>query len=61
LKKKTEKELVHSKGLITTAFLKYKSCKTIFRTEESLARTVNIIQKQLKKTEKWVDADFGPN
>jgi hypothetical protein len=22
---------------------------------------VNIIQKQQKKTEKWIDTDFGPN
>lgn len=61
LKKKTEKELSQNKGFINSGFLKYKSCKTIVRTEESLNRMVNIIQKQQKKTEKWIDTDFGPN
>lgn len=61
LKKNIEKQLAHSKGLISSNFLKYKTCKTILRTDESLKLTVNIIQKQMKKTEKWIDADFGPN
>jgi hypothetical protein len=61
MRKKTEKELASSKGLISSSFLKYKACKTILRTEESLCRMVNIIQKQIKKGEQWLDQDFGPS
>jgi hypothetical protein len=49
LKKKVEKELAQSKGFINSTFLKYRSGKSILRTEESLTRMVNIIQKQQKK------------
>jgi hypothetical protein len=58
MRKKVEKELTQNKGFINSTFLKYRSGKTILRTEESLARMANIIQKQQKK-EKWSDPEFG--
>ena len=54
MRKKVEKELAQNKGFINNTFLKYRSGKTVLRTEESLTRMVNIIQKQQKK-EKWPD------
>lgn len=54
-----EKELIQNKGFINSTFLKYRSGKTILRSEESLTRMINIIQKQQKK-EKWSDPEFGP-
>lgn len=55
IKRQVEKELAQSKGFINSNFLKYRSCKTILRTEDSLNRTLNIIQKLQKKGEKWND------
>ena len=55
MKKAIEKDLTHNKGLISSTFLKYKSCKTILKTEDSLNRTLNIIQKQQNKGQKWND------
>lgn len=61
MKKRVDKELAQNKGFINSTFLKYKSCKTILRTEESLTRQMNILQKQQKKGDKWVDSEFGVN
>ena len=60
LRKQTEKDLVQSKGFLNSTFLRYRSCKTILRSAESLQRALNVINKQQQKGQKWVDPDYGP-
>jgi len=61
MRKRVDKELSQNKGFINSTFLKYRNCKSILRTQESLTRMLNVIQKQQKKGEKWMDGEFGPN
>jgi predicted Rossmann fold nucleotide-binding protein DprA/Smf involved in DNA uptake len=61
LKLQLQKELAQSQRVLNNAFLRYRKCKSIKKSQENLQRVLNTIEKDKKKGVAWSDPDFGPS